>query len=152
MQSKTPARAPNQVRSPSRSLPRIDNRAPTAAGHFKFSRCHLHLALRGFTVESPLQLVAVDLISALEHLPEHGELRGAVPGELCRDLDAPLPGFPLTYDQVLGAGTEAGGETQEQACNHEIHFHVYFPEISREERCRGCEHEGGDTEDCDKEK
>ena len=100
-------RRSNTLRSPSGLLSLVNNRIATVGGHFQFGRCHLHLVLRASTVESPLQLVALQLIRALEHLPEHGELCRAVPGELRRYLDACLSGLPLTDDQFLGVGTAA---------------------------------------------
>jgi hypothetical protein len=110
------------------SLPFVNNRDVVAgAGHFQLGLGHFHLAFRGLTVERPFQLVALELIRTRERLPEHGKLRRAVLEELCRDLDAPLPGFPLTDDQVLRAGTAAGRQSQSHASQHanrEIRFHV----------------------------
>src|SRR5262245_1197945 len=50
------------------------------AGHLQLRRGHLHLEFRRRAVEGPLQLVAaVQLVRALDRLPEQGELRLAVP-------------------------------------------------------------------------
>ena len=41
----------------------------------------LRAALRGFAVERPLQLVALELVPSLERLSEHGEFGRPVLGE-----------------------------------------------------------------------
>jgi len=89
------------------SLPQVNDRG-ISAGHFQLGRAYLRFAPGRFTVERPLQHVALELIRALQRLPEHGDLRSAVLVELGRDLNAPLPGFPLANDQVLRAGKATG--------------------------------------------
>ena len=88
------------------SLPFVNHRDIVAgAGHFQLGLGHFHLALRGLTVDCSFQFVALELIRVRERLSEYGELCRAVLKELGRDLDVFLPGFSLTYDQVLRAGT-----------------------------------------------
>jgi len=85
---------------------------------------HVYLALRSDAAECPFQFVVAQLICTLERLPEHGDLRGAIPAELGGQLDGSYDvricdlgashlracHFPLAKDQALRTGAACSDE------------------------------------------
>ena len=109
--------------SPS-SLSLVLDRLIRVVSDFQFGGGYDYFVLRCDAVECPLQLVfGVQLVGAVQRLPEHGELRRAVTAKFSRDFRHAVR-LPLAKDQALRRGTGGGHDSTALIVSAMLNFGV----------------------------